>query len=45
MQVAISISQGRLSSATLMRRLRSNSRKNHIGLPGGRDPARRAGRH
>jgi TnpA family transposase len=30
MQVAISISEGRLSSATLMRRLRSNSRKNHI---------------
>jgi len=30
MQVAISISQGRLSSATLMRRLRSNSRKNRI---------------
>lgn len=29
-QVAISISQGRLSSATLMRRLRSNSRKNRI---------------
>ena len=28
MQVAISISEGRLSSATLMRRLRSNSRKN-----------------
>ncbi|WP_280442746.1 Tn3 family transposase [Nocardia brasiliensis] len=28
MQVAISISQGRRSSATLMRRLRSNSRKN-----------------
>jgi TnpA family transposase len=27
MQVAISISEGRLSSATLMRRLRSNSRK------------------
>ena len=30
MQVAISISQGRLSSATLMRRLRSNCRKNRI---------------
>jgi TnpA family transposase len=30
MQVAISISDGRLSSATLMRRLRSNSRKNRI---------------
>jgi TnpA family transposase len=30
MQVAISISEGRLSSATLMRRLRSNSRKNRI---------------
>ncbi|MEV0046908.1 Tn3 family transposase [Nocardia rhamnosiphila] len=30
MQVALSISQGRLSSATLMRRLRSNSRKNRI---------------
>jgi len=30
MQVAVSISQGRLSSATLMRRLRSNSRKNRI---------------
>ncbi|GAA2881350.1 hypothetical protein GCM10010517_44250 [Streptosporangium fragile] len=30
MQVAISISEGRLSSATLMRRLRSNSRKNCI---------------
>jgi TnpA family transposase len=30
MQVAISISQGRLSSATLMRRLRSNSRKNRL---------------
>ncbi len=30
MQVVISISQGRLSSATLMRRLRSNSRKNRI---------------
>jgi TnpA family transposase len=30
MQVAISISAGRLSSATLMRRLRSNSRKNRI---------------
>ncbi|GHE26360.1 hypothetical protein GCM10017673_30140 [Streptosporangium violaceochromogenes] len=29
-QVAVSISQGRLSSATLMRRLRSNSRKNRI---------------
>ena len=29
MQVAICISQGRLSSATLMRRLRSNSRKNY----------------
>src|SRR5260370_13920551 len=28
MQVALSISEGRLSSATLMRRLRSNSRKN-----------------
>jgi DNA-directed RNA polymerase specialized sigma24 family protein len=28
MQVAISISEGRLSSAMLMRRLRSNSRKN-----------------
>ncbi|MFF5211051.1 Tn3 family transposase [Streptosporangium sp. NPDC000396] len=30
MQVAISITEGRLSSATLMRRLRSNSRKNRI---------------
>ena len=30
MQVAISISEGRLCSATLMRRLRSNSRKNRI---------------
>ena len=30
MQVTISISEGRLSSATLMRRLRSNSRKNRI---------------
>lgn len=30
MQVAISISEGRLSSATLTRRLRSNSRKNRI---------------
>src|SRR5699024_1215241 len=30
MQVAISISEGRLSSATLMRRLRSNSRKNRL---------------
>ncbi|GAA3428763.1 Tn3 family transposase [Streptosporangium nondiastaticum] len=30
MQVAISISEGHLSSATLMRRLRSNSRKNRI---------------
>ena len=30
MQVAISVSAGRLSSATLMRRLRSNSRKNRI---------------
>jgi TnpA family transposase len=30
MQVAISISEGRISSATLMRRLRSNSRKNRI---------------
>ena len=30
MQVAISISEGRLSSSTLMRRLRSNSRKNRI---------------
>ncbi|MFI9597730.1 Tn3 family transposase [Nonomuraea sp. NPDC052265] len=30
MQVAISISEGRLSSATLMRRLRSDSRKNRI---------------
>jgi len=30
MQVAISISEGRLSSATLMRRLQSNSRKNRI---------------
>ncbi|MFI6739896.1 transposase [Nonomuraea sp. NPDC050451] len=30
MQVAISISEGRLSSATLMRFLRSNSRKNRI---------------
>ena len=30
MQVAISISESRLSSATLMRRLRSNSRKNRI---------------
>jgi TnpA family transposase len=30
MQVAVSISAGRLSSATLMRRLRSNSRKNRI---------------
>ncbi|MFG6200341.1 Tn3 family transposase [Nonomuraea sp. JJY05] len=30
MQVAISISEGRLSSVTLMRRLRSNSRKNRI---------------
>uniref|UniRef100_UPI001EE70374 transposase n=1 Tax=Streptomonospora alba TaxID=183763 RepID=UPI001EE70374 len=30
MQVAISISEGRLSSATLMRRLRANSRKNRI---------------
>ena len=30
MQVAISVSEGRLSSATLMRRLRSNSRKNRI---------------
>jgi hypothetical protein len=30
MQVAVSISEGRLSSATLMRRLRSNSRKNRI---------------
>ncbi|MFD8563308.1 Tn3 family transposase [Streptosporangium canum] len=30
MQVAISISEGRPSSATLMRRLRSNSRKNRI---------------
>lgn len=30
MQGAISISEGRLSSATLMRRLRSNSRKNRI---------------
>ena len=30
MRVAISISEGRLSSATLMRRLRSNSRKNRI---------------
>ncbi|GAA5768593.1 tn3 family transposase TnXo19 [Streptosporangium roseum] len=30
MQVAISISANRLSSATLMRRLRSNSRKNRI---------------
>ena len=30
MQVAISISEGRLSSAALMRRLRSNSRKNRI---------------
>ncbi|MGW3364979.1 Tn3 family transposase [Streptosporangium canum] len=30
MQVAISISENRLSSATLMRRLRSNSRKNRI---------------
>ena len=30
MQVAISISEGRLSSATLMRRLRSSSRKNRI---------------
>jgi TnpA family transposase len=30
MQVVISISEGRLSSATLMRRLRSNSRKNRI---------------
>jgi TnpA family transposase len=30
MQVGISISEGRLSSATLMRRLRSNSRKNRI---------------
>jgi TnpA family transposase len=30
MQVAISISEGRLSSATLMRRLRSNSRKNRV---------------
>ncbi|MET7334892.1 Tn3 family transposase [Nonomuraea sp. NPDC005650] len=30
MQVAISTSEGRLSSVTLMRRLRSNSRKNRI---------------
>ncbi|GAA1580721.1 hypothetical protein GCM10009678_74280 [Actinomadura kijaniata] len=30
MQVALSISQGRLSSAALMRRLRSNSRKNRV---------------
>jgi TnpA family transposase len=30
MQVAISVSAGRLSSATLMRRLRSSSRKNRI---------------
>jgi TnpA family transposase len=30
MQVAISISEGRLSSSTLIRRLRSNSRKNRI---------------
>lgn len=30
MQVAISIPEGRLSSSTLMRRLRSNSRKNRI---------------
>ena len=30
MRVAISISEGRLSSATLMRQLRSNSRKNRI---------------
>ncbi|AQZ62457.1 hypothetical protein BKM31_14195 [[Actinomadura] parvosata subsp. kistnae] len=30
MRVAISISEGRLSSATLMRRLRSDSRKNRI---------------
>jgi TnpA family transposase len=30
MQVAISISEGELSSSTLMRRLRSNSRKNRI---------------
>ena len=30
MQVAVSISEGRLCSATLMRRLRSNSRKNRI---------------
>lgn len=30
MQVALSISDGRLSSAALMRRLRSNSRKNRI---------------
>ena len=30
MQVAISVSEGRLCSATLMRRLRSNSRKNRI---------------
>ncbi len=30
LQVAISISEGRLSSATLMRRLRSNCRKNRI---------------
>jgi TnpA family transposase len=29
-QLAVSISEGRLSSATLMRRLRSNSRKNQI---------------
>ncbi len=30
MQVALSISEGRLSSATLMRRLRADSRKNRI---------------
>ncbi|MEU7633045.1 Tn3 family transposase [Nocardia sp. NPDC049220] len=30
MQVAVSIGEGRLSSSTLMRRLRSNSRKNRI---------------
>lgn len=30
MQVAVSISEGRLSALTLMRRLRSNSRKNRI---------------
>ena len=35
--MAISISEGRLSSATLMRRLRSNSRKPHLqGVPRGR---------